>query len=40
MQIRDIVVHPLWGATVDGGWPQGHEPEDDLTAVVLEVLPD
>jgi D-galactarolactone cycloisomerase len=34
MQITDIVVHRLAGATVDGGWPQGHEPEDDLHALV------
>ncbi|MFM9117082.1 MAG: mandelate racemase/muconate lactonizing enzyme family protein [Planctomycetota bacterium] len=34
MRIRDIVVHPLLGGTVDGGWPSGHEPEDDLTCLV------
>jgi D-galactarolactone cycloisomerase len=39
MKISDIVVHRLVGATVDGGWPQGHEPEDDLHALV-EVLTD
>ena len=26
MKITDIVVHRLVGGTVDGGWPQGHEP--------------
>jgi L-alanine-DL-glutamate epimerase-like enolase superfamily enzyme len=39
MKITDIVVHRLVGATVDGGWPQGHEPEDDLHALV-EVVTD
>lgn len=34
MKIRDIVVHPLLGGTVDGGWPEGHEPENDLHALV------
>lgn len=38
-QIRDILVHRLVGGTVDGGWPEGHEPEDDLHALV-EVLTD
>lgn len=32
--IREIQVHPLRGGTVDGGWPGGHEPEDDLHALV------
>lgn len=34
MRIRDITVHPLIGGTVDGGWPEGHEPEDDLHALI------
>ena len=34
MKIQDIVVHPLLGGTVDGGWPDGHQPEDDLHALV------
>lgn len=34
MKIHDIKVHPLLGGTVDGGWPDGHEPEDDLHALV------
>lgn len=38
-KIRDIVVYPLIGGTVDGGWPDGHEPEDDLHALV-EVISD
>lgn len=39
MRIRDILVHHLIGGTVDGGWPEGHEPEDDLHALV-EVVTD
>lgn len=39
MQIIDIKLHPLRGGTVDGGWPQGHEPEDDLHTL-LEVITD
>lgn len=34
MRIQDIVVHPLLGGTVDGGWPDGHVPEDDLHALI------
>lgn len=34
MQIRDIKIHRLIGGTVDGGWPEGHEPEDDLHTLV------
>lgn len=34
MKITDISVHRLVGATVDGGWPQGHEPQEDLHALV------
>lgn len=39
MQIKQIVVHKLLGGTVDGGWPDGHEPEDDLHAL-LEIETD
>ena len=39
MRIREIKVHRLLGGTVDGGWPAGHEPEDDLHALV-EVVSD
>ena len=39
MKIRDILVHRLLGGTVDGGWPEGHQPEDDLHALV-EVVSD
>jgi L-alanine-DL-glutamate epimerase-like enolase superfamily enzyme len=34
MRIQTIQVHRLRGGTVDGGWPQGHEPEEDLHALV------
>ncbi len=39
MRIRDIKIHRLLGGTVDGGWPDGHEPEADLHTLV-EVLTD
>ncbi|MBM4002899.1 MAG: mandelate racemase/muconate lactonizing enzyme family protein [Planctomycetes bacterium] len=39
MKIKDIVAHPLLGGTVDGGWPAGHQPEDDLHTLV-EVVTD
>ena len=39
MKIRNIQVHRLLGGTVDGGWPDGHEPEDDLHAL-LEIETD
>ena len=34
MKITSIECHKLLGATVDGGWPEGHEPEDDLHTLV------
>lgn len=34
MKITGVDVYPLSGATVDGGWPQGHEPEEDLHTLV------
>jgi L-alanine-DL-glutamate epimerase-like enolase superfamily enzyme len=34
MRIADIRLHKLIGATVDGGWPQGHEPQSDLHTLV------
>jgi L-alanine-DL-glutamate epimerase-like enolase superfamily enzyme len=37
MQITDIRIHRLIGATVDGGWPEGHEPEDDLHTLIVVV---
>lgn len=35
MKIIGIDVCPLTGATVDGGWPQGHEPQEDLHTLVI-----
>ncbi|MEX0726097.1 MAG: mandelate racemase/muconate lactonizing enzyme family protein [Planctomycetaceae bacterium] len=35
MKIFDVEVIPLTGGTVDGGWPQGHEPEEDLHTLVI-----
>ena len=34
MKIVSIDVIPLTGATVDGGWPQGHEPQENLHTLV------
>lgn len=34
MRIREIQTHSLIGGTVDGGWPAGHEPEDDLHTLI------
>ena len=34
MKIVEIEVIPLTGATVDGGWPQGHEPQENLHTLV------
>lgn len=39
MLIRDIKTHRLIGGTVDGGWPEGHKPEDDLHTII-EVVTD
>ncbi|MFP6620110.1 MAG: mandelate racemase/muconate lactonizing enzyme family protein [Pirellulaceae bacterium] len=39
MRIETIEIHPLLGGTVDGGWPDGHEPEDDLHTLI-EVVTD
>ena len=35
MKIIAIDVCPLTGATVDGGWPQGHEPQENLHTLVI-----
>ncbi|MEZ6110642.1 MAG: enolase C-terminal domain-like protein [Pirellulaceae bacterium] len=40
MKIREIQVHRLIGGTVDGGWPEGHQPEDDLHALVEVIAED
>ena len=34
MKITGIDVCPLTGGTVDGGWPQGHEPQEDLHTII------
>lgn len=34
MKITEVEVIGLTGATVDGGWPQGHEPQENLHALV------
>ena len=39
MKIASIKTHKLLGGTVDGGWPEGHVPEDDLHTIV-EVITD
>ncbi len=39
MKIIDVRVTGLSGGTVDGGWPQGNKPEEDLNTL-LEVLTD
>ncbi len=39
MKITDIRITGLSGGTVDGGWPDGMKPEEDLNTV-LEVLTD
>jgi L-alanine-DL-glutamate epimerase-like enolase superfamily enzyme len=35
LRIVSIDVCPLTGATVDGGWPQGHEPKENLHTLLL-----
>jgi D-galactarolactone cycloisomerase len=35
VMIVSIDVCPLTGATVDGGWPQGHEPEENLHTLIV-----
>lgn len=34
MKIKEIRTYCLLGGTVDGGWPAGHEPEDDLHTLI------
>jgi D-galactarolactone cycloisomerase len=34
VKIIGLDVYPLSGATVDGGWPQGHEPQENLHSLV------
>ncbi|MEX2286367.1 MAG: mandelate racemase/muconate lactonizing enzyme family protein [Planctomycetaceae bacterium] len=40
MKIVNVEVIPLAGATADGGWPQGHEPEEDLHTLLLVTTDD
>jgi L-alanine-DL-glutamate epimerase-like enolase superfamily enzyme len=35
VKIVAIDVCPLTGATVDGGWPQGHEPQENLHTLLI-----
>lgn len=39
MRIENIRIHKLLGGTVDGGWPEGHQPQDDLHTL-LEIETD
>jgi len=39
MKIAGIEIFPLTGGTVDGGWPEGHEPDDALHTL-LEITTD
>jgi L-alanine-DL-glutamate epimerase-like enolase superfamily enzyme len=39
MKIVDVRITGLVGGTVDGGWPQGNQPEEDLNTI-LEVVTD
>ena len=34
MKLVALEVIPLVGATVDGGWPQGHEPQENLHTLI------
>ena len=35
MRITQVEVIPLRGGTVDGGWPQGHEPDEDINTLLI-----
>jgi D-galactarolactone cycloisomerase len=35
MTITAVELYPLTGATVDGGWPQGHEPQENLHTLLI-----
>jgi len=35
LKIDAVEVYPLTGATVDGGWPQGHEPQENLHTLLI-----
>jgi D-galactarolactone cycloisomerase len=40
MKIVDVRITGLTGGTVDGGWPQGNKPEEDLNTLVEVVTDD
>lgn len=35
VNVVSVEVYPLTGATVDGGWPQGHEPQENLHTLLI-----
>jgi D-galactarolactone cycloisomerase len=35
MTITAVELYPLTGGTVDGGWPQGHEPQENLHTLLV-----
>lgn len=35
MTLTSVEIYPLTGATVDGGWPQGHEPQENLHTLLI-----
>jgi len=35
VKIVAIAVCPLTGGTVDGGWPRGHEPQENLHTLLI-----
>jgi D-galactarolactone cycloisomerase len=39
MSIATLTVYPLYGGTVDGGWPQGHQPNENLHTLI-EIVSD
>jgi D-galactarolactone cycloisomerase len=39
MKISKVMIYPLTGGTVDGGWPQGHKAQENLHTLV-EVVTD
>jgi D-galactarolactone cycloisomerase len=34
MSIARLTIYPLYGGTVDGGWPQGHQPNENLHTLI------
>lgn len=35
MALTAVEIYPLTGGTVDGGWPQGHEPQENLHTLLI-----